>query len=241
MHRAIRQRYDSWEEIFWKKGVGVIAAAYSVFALWDFVKSELLPEHYQSLTIVKMTPHLSWRTWVIVVLLIGIAVLLEGAHAAIQKRNTALAGIAPKLKIMRHVHEQPLANRAVTYYIDVVNESIGTTVMGVEVKVTAIKPPAVKWIIPLHIKHDNRPEKRTEFDLNPQDTRQIDLVYGGFGLPTFQIVDVISDSSATWTNLPSGRYTLTVTASGRDVPKAEAKFDVWRDDTGYLRCEAQGE
>jgi hypothetical protein len=90
MRRLIRQRYDSWKEIFWRKAVGLIAAAYFLLGLWDLFKSEFLPEQYQSLTIVKVTPHLSWRTWVIGMLAISILVPLEGAHAAIQKRNNAI-------------------------------------------------------------------------------------------------------------------------------------------------------
>jgi hypothetical protein len=90
MHRVLRQRYDSWKEIFWRKAVGLIAAAYFLLGLWDLFKSEFLPEEYQSLTIVKVTPHWSWRTWVIGMLLITVLVLLEGAHAAIQKRNNAI-------------------------------------------------------------------------------------------------------------------------------------------------------
>ena len=51
------------------------------------MKSELLPEKYQSWTVIKLTPHLSWKTWLISLLVIVIVVLLEGAHAAQYKNG----------------------------------------------------------------------------------------------------------------------------------------------------------
>lgn len=86
----IRQRFHSWKEIFWRKAVALIAGAWFVIGVWDLIKSELLPDRYQALTVVKMTPHMQWRTWLIVTLAIVILVLLEGAHAAIQKRNVQI-------------------------------------------------------------------------------------------------------------------------------------------------------
>ena len=120
---------------------------------------------------------------------------------------------------------------------ETLNESGGSTVDEVEVKITAIEPPADRWLpIPLQIKHDNRPLKTKGFNLNPKDTKQIDLVTGRSGAAFFHITDIITDNSATWTKVLSADSILTVTASGRDTPSASVKFHVWRDETGYLRC-----
>jgi hypothetical protein len=64
-----------------------------VLGVWDLIKSELLPEKYQSWTVVAKTPHMAWRTWVIVSLVALLGILLEGAHAAIQKREKANAAL----------------------------------------------------------------------------------------------------------------------------------------------------
>jgi len=75
------------------------------------------------------------------------------------------------------VYSQPLANGAMTYYIDVVNES-ETTVTEVKVNVRGIDPPprVAKWLIPLHIKGDNKEPCDRECNINPGDKVQIDLV-----------------------------------------------------------------
>jgi hypothetical protein len=156
----------------------------------------------------------------------------EHQIASLQQRLT------PKLYMPPIVHEQPLGDGAATYYFDVENHSEGETVENVEVKLTSIDPPAIKWLpIPLQIKHDNRPQKTREFNLNPKDKKQIDLVNGGKNSGLFRIVDVVTDIGA-WTGIRDGSYSLTVTASGRDTPSVTAVFQVWRDETGYLRCKA---
>jgi hypothetical protein len=93
-HFVIKPRLESWNEIFWKKAVGIAAFLWFLLGLWDLTKSELLPDEYQSWTVVKHTPHMSWRTWVIGILVILIVVLLEGANTAIRKRNAAIENLA---------------------------------------------------------------------------------------------------------------------------------------------------
>jgi hypothetical protein len=87
----IEERFAFWREIFWRKAVGIIAAFWFAIGTWDLIKSELLPDAYQSLTVVKLIPHISWRSWVMGVLVILIVALLEGSHVAIKKRNERIA------------------------------------------------------------------------------------------------------------------------------------------------------
>jgi hypothetical protein len=91
MHRLIKERYCSWKEVFWRKAVAITAACYFLLGSWDLFKSEFLPEKYQSWTVVKLTPHLSGSTWLILLLVIIIILLLEGAHTAMQKRDRLIA------------------------------------------------------------------------------------------------------------------------------------------------------
>jgi hypothetical protein len=143
-----------------------------------------------------------------------------------------------RLVIPKKLYEQPYKDGSVSYYFDVVNGSEAATTTGVEVKLVEINPPVpgLAWFpIPLQVKHDVRTPRMRTFDLNPQDKKQIDLVFGPAGTSGIHITDVITDST-TWTGIPNGKYTLTVEATGKDTPPARARFDVWRDETGYLRC-----
>jgi hypothetical protein len=87
MWRQVRERFSSWKEIFWGKALLIVTTLWAILGAWDLIKSELLPDKYQSWTLVAKTPNVSWRTWVIALLATLLVVLLEGAHAAIQERD----------------------------------------------------------------------------------------------------------------------------------------------------------
>jgi hypothetical protein len=87
MLRQITERLSSWKEIFWGKALLIGTTLWAILGAWDLIKSELLPERFQSWTVVAKTPHLSWQTWAMASLAILLGVLLEGAHTAIQKRE----------------------------------------------------------------------------------------------------------------------------------------------------------
>lgn len=89
MQSEIYKRLCSWKEMFWSKALLVFDALWSMLAAWDLIKSELLPEKYQSWILVAKTPHMAWSTWVIIFLVAVLGILLEGAHAAIQNRDKA--------------------------------------------------------------------------------------------------------------------------------------------------------
>ena len=103
--------------------------------------------------------------------------LLEKVKNLSETVNSLTERLSPKLSILPIVYSQPLANGAMTYYIDVVNES-ETTVTEVKVNVRGIDPPprVAKWLIPLHIKGDNKEPCDRECNINPGDKVQIDLV-----------------------------------------------------------------
>ena len=147
--------------------------------------------------------------------------------------------LAPKLHILPSVSTQPWQDQrgnCVSYYIDVENQSEGTTINGVKVKLTKLDPDPLKWLpLPLHIKHDNQAPYKTECDLNPLEKIQIDLISSVQKSGVIDIVHIIGNVQV---NLPANKYRLTVTASGKDTLPATATFDAWVDHTGYLRCEA---
>jgi hypothetical protein len=189
-----------------------------------------------------VAPKWGWAVWIIGLLVITILVIIEGSYRYASNLEDR---IAPKLEIPQIAYEQPLAQGAMTHYFDVSNESYVSTVTEVKVNLRDMEPPprVAKWLpIPLHIKHDqNRPAER-ESNINPRDKIQIDLVSAPRNAPFFWIVDVVIGTATggwtqiDWVDVPSGVCTLTVTASGRDVPQAEGKFDVYKDMAGYLRC-----
>ena len=91
MWRQLTERLFYWKEIFWGKALFIGATLWGVLSAWDLIKSELLPERYQSWTVVALTPHLQWRTWALALSVILLGVLLEGSHAAIREREKANA------------------------------------------------------------------------------------------------------------------------------------------------------
>jgi hypothetical protein len=112
MWRQVSERLSSWKEIFWGKALLIGTTLWVILGTWDLIKSELLPDKYQSWTLVAKTPHLSWRTWVIALLAILLGVLLEGAHAAIQKRDKAKEDLqAQMVKQTTAAHGKTTMNR----------------------------------------------------------------------------------------------------------------------------------
>lgn len=91
MHRQMAERLSSWKEIFWGKAMAIGGGVWLLIGAWDLIKSQFLPAQYQSWTVVAITPHLSGRTWVIVLLVLLLLILMEGAHAAIKKRDAVIA------------------------------------------------------------------------------------------------------------------------------------------------------
>lgn len=89
IRRAVSDRMSSWGEIFYGKAVLLFTGLWAMLGAWDLFKSELLPGKYQSWTLISKTPHLHWYVWVLVLQMILLLLLLEGAHAAIKKHNTA--------------------------------------------------------------------------------------------------------------------------------------------------------
>ncbi len=87
MHPFIKTRLSSWGEMFKGKFMWFLSAIWGAIGYLSLVKVEFLPERFQSYTAAKALNFLSWRTWLIVLLILLIGVILEGGHAAIQKRE----------------------------------------------------------------------------------------------------------------------------------------------------------
>ena len=97
MWQQLTERLSSWKEIFWGKALLIGTTLWVILGAWDLIKSELLPEKYQSWTVVALTPHLQWRTWALALLVILLGVLLEGSHAAIREREKANAALRAEI------------------------------------------------------------------------------------------------------------------------------------------------
>jgi len=96
MYQAIEARLRSCKEIFRKKTLAIATAIWGLVGVWDLVKSEFLPDKFQSWTVVKIIPPMQWRTWVIGILGILVFVLLEGAHTAIYRRDVELSRLGQR-------------------------------------------------------------------------------------------------------------------------------------------------
>jgi hypothetical protein len=213
------------------------------YGAWTLLCSfDVLVEHYGSESLKAsynngwIAPKWGLHAWVIGLLVITVFAILEGSY----KYSTTLEErLRPKLTIPKRIHKQPwtdVRGKCVSYYIDVVNESQGTTIDGIEVCLTDIDPPEIEWLpVPLHIKHDNSEPHKKEFSLNPLGKKQIDVLSSVQGAGDIRIESTIGGTGVT---VPAGRYTMTIMATGRDVKPTEAMFDVWVDHTGYLRAKA---
>jgi uncharacterized membrane protein len=87
MYPFIKSRFSSWAEMFKAKLMWLLAGIWTLVGVFDLVKTEFLPERFQSYTALRGMLFFSWRTWIFVLLLILIGVILEGGHAAITKRD----------------------------------------------------------------------------------------------------------------------------------------------------------
>jgi hypothetical protein len=97
MWRQIIERLSSWREIFCGRALFIGTTLWFVLGAWDLVKSEFLPEKYQSWTVVTLTPHLKWSMWALILLVILVGVLLEGSHAALRERDKVNAELQSEI------------------------------------------------------------------------------------------------------------------------------------------------
>jgi hypothetical protein len=87
MYPLVKRRLSSWSEMAKGKFMWVLTSVWGLIGFVDLFKTELLPEKYQSYTVLRLLGYLSLRSWIIVTLVLLIGVLLEGGHAAIEKRD----------------------------------------------------------------------------------------------------------------------------------------------------------
>jgi hypothetical protein len=101
MHPSLESRISAWAEMFKGKFMGLLSLVWGAIGFLDLVKAEFLPEKFQTYTVVRAISFLSWKTWLIVSLILLIGVLLEGGHAAIRKKNDELNRTAEEIENIR--------------------------------------------------------------------------------------------------------------------------------------------
>lgn len=122
------------------------------------------------------------------------------------------------------------------FRIEVVNLSKGTTARNVEVKLVHIEPESHSingLSLPLHQMNDNTHPQKTSFSLNPDDSKYIDVVGSrgrAQGIMVHHVVSGVVEA------IPHGDYTLTIVATGEDIPSESVRLHVW-DTDGSLHCE----
>jgi hypothetical protein len=89
---------------------------------------------------------------------------------------------------------------------------------------------------PLHIRNDDYNTR--EFSINPRSVRQIDLVTGPANAPYSQKAMIIAHTVNQYrTEIPYGKYRITVRVSAKDTPAVTAGFEVWIEND-ELQCVA---
>lgn len=131
------------------------------------------------------------------------------------------------------------------YHLEIRNHSAARSVCGVKVRLLKIDPEvsSLNYLpVPLHLKHDNRPEGASEFtyakefDLHPGDDPQhVDLIAASVGAETITVEHIAERVNK---SIPPGKYRFTIIATGRDVRQSKAIVEAWVDDAGVLRCVA---
>ena len=131
-----------------------------------------------------------------------------------------------------------------SYYLGIANKSEGETIEAVGVQLRTIEPRVenLDWLpVPLHVKHDNpiRPQHYTKnFDLNPGDLKNIDIVSSVVGDSTFNIVHVVPGVNSS-VPLSSEGHRMEVMITAKDMPALYVRLKAWKDETGILKCEVQ--
>jgi hypothetical protein len=133
-----------------------------------------------------------------------------------------------------------VSREAVAYFFGVVNKSEAVTIKNVQVKIKEITPHAPHLgdylPMPLFQKNDNDPGPRAQtFNLNPGDTKLIDLVDAIADNDFFNIRHIVSGIN---THVPSNeKHRLVVEITAENTPKTSVAFEVWKDHhDGLLRC-----
>jgi|SRR5437773_4118306 len=146
----------------------------------------------------------------------------------------------PQLAIQAVIHRQEGENPSgkwVTCYFDVQNLSELESLRNVNVSLESIDPPAagLPWLpVCLQIKHDRSVPATTNFTLNAQQKRQIDLVTAFVGSAEISVCHTAIGAA---TVVPSSKQTLTILATAEGVTAVRRRFRVCIDSDGILQCE----
>jgi hypothetical protein len=90
MYPKVKSRLASWQEMFKTRTMAIVSLVWVALGAFDLIKVEFLPDKYQQYTAIRLITYFSWRWWLTVLLVLLLFLLLEGGHAALQKRETTL-------------------------------------------------------------------------------------------------------------------------------------------------------
>jgi hypothetical protein len=225
---------------------------------------DLLPEYFtaaiqqmQNILWGALLPFVAWGIWFIVstpptsvnVVAIGLALFMAGYYVW---RADHLR-LARKISITGlRVQEWTIIPRgsigeghpARSYYLEIVNESDGTTIGDVSVQLRHISPevPNLNWLpIHLHVKHDNPVREEDyvrSFNLNPHETKNIDFVSSTEGDNRFTVIHIVPGVNK-FVFFDTKGHRLQVIVTAKDMPAVSIWVRVWRDEAGLLMCEIE--
>jgi hypothetical protein len=135
-------------------------------------------------------------------------------------------------------------HHARAYYFEVFNQSEGDTVEGISVQLRAIIPevPNLNWLpVHLHLKHDDPLKLESyvrNFDLNPREPRNVDLVSALQGDNRFTVLHTVFRANNIVPFDTEG-HRLQVMLTAKNMSALLVWFKVWRDETGLIQCEIE--
>jgi hypothetical protein len=236
MLNAIRARWEHTSTIgrtWWTLLAaiwGLFWAADAAIEKWDFGVKVWWAQH---------TTHLPsrWEVWLIVFLTFLILGLIEGSF---RQHSAITARLKPKAvfkKLDFHTWDLQGGEIGTQYYVEVFNSSTVHTIHDVRVQLMEIAPLSenIKTPVFLHIQHD-APERFEDsiksFDLNPEESKNVDLVAGASHGSGFRVCHVSGSPEMDKTVSAHVKRVLRVEIKARDLPPASALFSVEFSESG---------
>jgi hypothetical protein len=229
--KFLAPRLRVWKEVVWRPWFAVVTSLYFVAQLYQWLKGEFVPPDVQErLRLPKILPW-SWWVWLIVWVLVGLAVVLEGAYRSVTARDGKLHDQAEEAK--RKALSEPTLDiifddkcpecwdTAGQSYARIAVWNSGSSADDVRLYLSAVKPGPNIGKLQLPWVGEGRVGTQIH-NTKQRGHHHAEFMYSDRAQPFLFHVDN-SASTLYKTFEPSGEYTAEVVVEARGVPTRRAK------------------
>ena len=255
MWPKVKLRLLFLKEVFWRIGVAIVLAIYTVLQLiYNAIGWTLEPETQSKYQFIKIVQFVSWPVWLEGVLILLIVIFIEGAYRAVKKRDAQIDDSISRITELENPKLEILFENGPPY--------IETTVLGmkedfkyfrfniglhndgkrtinrIRVEIEELKLKALTLHkIPLPLKH-NQESKVVEFSLHGGETQLIHVAGKNSSLAPIFFNNVEDNLYMTrnvdeQTRQPNG-FEFYIVAIGQDTPPARKGFRLFATEDGNL-------